>query len=74
MEHIGKSILIIGLVLVAVGGIIWLFGNKLTWFGNLPGDIKVEKENVKFYAPIVSMLLVSVVISFVIWIARKLGQ
>jgi hypothetical protein len=71
MEQFGKTILIVGIILIFVGGIIWLFGNKLSWFGNLPGDLKVEKEGFKFYAPLVSMLLISIVASLVIWLVRK---
>jgi hypothetical protein len=71
LEQLGKSVLIIGLIIATIGVLIWLFGNKLTWFGNLPGDIKVEKENVKFYAPLVSMLLVSIGISLLLWLIRR---
>jgi len=74
MEQLGKSILVIGILLAAVGAVIWLLGNKLTWFGNLPGDIKVEKENFKFYAPIVSMILVSIALSLIIWLVREFWQ
>jgi hypothetical protein len=74
MEHPGKTLLIIGLMLAAIGAIIWLLGNKLSWFGNLPGDIKVEKEGFKFYAPLVSMIILSVVISLIIWLVRKFWQ
>jgi hypothetical protein len=71
LEQIGKTILVMGIILVVIGAVVWLFGNKLTWFGNLPGDIKLEKENVKFYAPLVSMLLVSIGISLLLWLVRK---
>jgi hypothetical protein len=71
MEQLGKSILLIGTMLVIIGAVIWLLGNKLTWFGNLPGDIKVEKEGFKFYAPFLSMIIVSIVLSLLIWLVRK---
>jgi H+/Cl- antiporter ClcA len=74
MEHLGKTIFFLGILLAISGGILWLLGNKLSWFGNLPGDIKVEKEGFKFYAPIVSMLLVSIILSLLIWLARKFWQ
>jgi hypothetical protein len=74
MEQLGKSILVIGALLVVVGAVIWLLGNKLTWFGNLPGDIKVEREGFKFYAPFLSMLIVSIVLSLIIWLVRKFWQ
>ena len=59
----GVLLVVIGL-LVASGG--------LSWFGRLPGDIRVERENVRFYAPITSMLLLSLVVSALVWVLRKI--
>lgn len=53
------------------GLIIWLAGNKLNWFGNLPGDVRVERENFRFYAPFASMILLSIILSFVLWLIRR---
>lgn len=72
MQNIGKYIIIIGIILIVAGLIIWLFGDKLNWFGNLPGDIKVKKENFSFYFPLTSMILISVVLSLIIWVIRKI--
>ena len=51
-EQIGKWVMLVGIVLVVVGGVYWLLGDKLTWIGRLPGDIRIERENFKFYFPI----------------------
>ncbi|KAA5548226.1 DUF2905 domain-containing protein [Adhaeribacter rhizoryzae] len=72
MQIIGKILVIAGIGMALVGLIIWLFGNKLNWFGNLPGDIRIERSNFKFYAPIVSMLLVSIFMSVLWWVIRRL--
>lgn len=72
MDQIGKYIFYAGLILALVGGVLWLAGDKLNWLGNLPGDIRIEKENVKVYIPITTMILVSVVLSLILWIVRKL--
>ncbi len=72
MSGIGKILVIAGLILVVAGAVIWLAGDKLSWFGRLPGDIRVEKENFKFYFPITSMILLSVVLSALWWLIRKL--
>jgi hypothetical protein len=72
LQQIGKYILIAGIILVAVGGIIWLFGNKFTWFGNLPGDIKIKRDNFSFYAPLTSMILLSILISAILWVISKI--
>lgn len=71
MQNTGKAILIIGIVIAAIGLVIILLGDKLGWFGNLPGDIKVKRENFSFYIPITTMILMSIVISIIIWLIRK---
>ena len=47
MNDLGKGLVILGLALVVLGGVLWL-GDKLPWFGRLPGDIRVEREHFKF--------------------------
>jgi hypothetical protein len=56
----------IGLVLVLVG-LLWPFLSKLG-LGRLPGDIVIERENFRFYFPIVTCLIVSLVLSFFLWL------
>jgi len=73
MESIGKTLIIIGAVILLIGLIVFLFGNRFSWFGNLPGDIRVEKENFKFYAPLASMLLISIAITILVWLFRKIS-
>ncbi|WP_299820351.1 DUF2905 domain-containing protein [uncultured Pontibacter sp.] len=67
----GKVIIIIGVVVVLIGLVVWLAGDKFSWFGNLPGDIRVERKNMRFYAPITSMILLSILLSLVLWVIRK---
>lgn len=74
MENIGKLILSIGVVLVVVGLVLWLFGDRLGWLGNLPGDIKIERPGFSFYMPITTMLIVSLGISFLLWLFGKISQ
>lgn len=71
MQPIGKTIVVIGLVLVVVGLLVWFAGDKFNWFGHLPGDIRIEKKNVRFFAPLTSMLLLSLLLSLVLWLLRK---
>ncbi|HLG34581.1 MAG TPA: DUF2905 domain-containing protein [Bacteroidia bacterium] len=71
MEQTGKVFILIGAIIILLGVLILLFGNKFSWLGHLPGDIRIEKENFKFYAPLGSMLLVSAVLTFLIWVIRK---
>ena len=71
-SSLGKWIIIAGICLVVVGVIIYFFHDKLNWIGRLPGDIRVEKENFRFYFPITTMILFSVVVSLVIFFVKKL--
>ncbi|SHK89792.1 DUF2905 domain-containing protein [Hymenobacter psychrotolerans] len=72
--QLGKLLVLAGLVLAVFGGILWLGGGGLfSWFGRLPGDIRIERPGFRFYAPIVSMLLVSVVLSGLLWLWRRFG-
>lgn len=72
MVQTGKILMIAGLVLLIAGIIIYLAGDKFNWLGNLPGDIRIEKENMKFYFPITTMIIISILISVLLWIIRKL--
>ncbi|MDY0098819.1 MAG: DUF2905 domain-containing protein [Bacteroidales bacterium] len=72
MSSLGKILIIAGVILIIAGIIIYFSGNKLGWIGHLPGDIRIEKENVRFYFPITTMIILSIVLSIIIWLARKL--
>jgi hypothetical protein len=71
MEQIGKTLIIIGIILVIAGLIIYFAGNKLSWLGHLPGDINIVKENVKIFIPITTMILLSALLSLILYIIRK---
>jgi H+/Cl- antiporter ClcA len=74
MMQIRKYLVIAGLVMVVIGLLLWFLGSKFTWFGNLPGDIRVEKEGYKFYFPLMTCLLISLVLTLIIWLIRKFGS
>lgn len=61
---------IAGLVLAAIGALLWS-GVGRGWFGRLPGDIQFHRGNVSFYFPIVTCILISIILSFVMWLFRK---
>jgi hypothetical protein len=71
MENLGKLIVGLGVACIIIGGFIWLAADKLSWFGNLPGDIRVERPGFRFYAPITTMLLLSVGLSLLFWLFGK---
>ena len=66
----GLLIIAVGVALVVIGLLAW--SGALSWFGRLPGDIRIERENARVYVPLTSMLLVSVVVSVVAAIVRRL--
>ena len=70
-QNQGRYIILFGVIILIVGLIIYFFGNKLSWVGHLPGDIRVEKENFKFYFPITTMILISVLLTLIINITRR---
>lgn len=67
----GKYLIIIGAIIIIAGVIIYFFHDKLNWIGKLPGDIRVEKEDFKFYFPITTMILLSVAITLIVNLVRK---
>jgi O-antigen/teichoic acid export membrane protein len=67
----GKYIIMAGAMIVLLGVVIYFFHDKLNWIGRLPGDIRIEKENFKFYFPITTLIIFSVLITTIIQIIRK---
>jgi cobalamin synthase len=70
VSGLGRSLIIMGLVLV-VAGLAITFASRIPWLGKLPGDIYIKKENFSFYFPLVSSILISLVLSFVFWLFKR---
>jgi hypothetical protein len=66
----GPLIVVLGIAMALIGLLVWAGG--LGWFGRLPGDIRIERETVRIYIPIVSMLILSVVLSLVLYLINRL--
>ena len=67
----GKYLILIGAAIVIVGLLVFFFADKLHWVGKLPGDIRVEKENFRFYFPITTMILFSLIVTLLIALVKK---
>lgn len=67
---LGKGLILIGLLITAVG-VLFLYSEKIGWIGRLPGDITIRRENVTVYIPLATCLLISVLLSLLIWLFRK---
>ena len=70
----GKWIIIAGVLIILIGVVIYFFHDKFRWIGRLPGDIRFERENFRFYFPFTTMLLASVVVSLLIRIIKRFLQ
>lgn len=73
MKDMGRLIMICGAILLVAGFVIWLGGDKFKWVGNLPGDIRIRKKGFTFYMPLVTMILVSIVLTLILWVIRKIS-
>ena len=71
MNGLGRPLIIIGLLLV-VAGLLISFAPKLpTWLGRLPGDINIKRDNFSFHFPLMTCLLISALLSFIMWLFRR---
>jgi len=70
MTGLGKTLIYVGLLLVVIGVIVSLAG-RIPWLGRLPGDIAIEGERFSFYFPIVTCLLISLILSLVLYFFRR---
>ncbi len=68
---IGKLLMGLGLLLLLAGALVYFLSGKLDWLGRLPGDIRIERENFRFYFPITTMLLLSLVLSLLLHLIRR---
>jgi len=72
-SQLGKYVILAGIIIVILGIIIYFFSDKLHWIGRLPGDIRVEKENFRFYFPITTMIIVSILLTIIIQIIKRIS-
>lgn len=70
MNGPGRPLIILGLLLVAAGLVI-SFAPRIPWLGRLPGDISIKREHFSFYFPLATCILISAVVSFILWLIRR---
>ena len=74
MSDLGKILIGFGVLMVVVGGVLVLAGSlfgKVPWLGRLPGDIHVQRGNWSFYFPLATSILVSIVLSLLLWLSGR---
>ena len=69
MNPVAKTLIIVGAILI-IGGLLWQVGGKFIPLGRLPGDIKIETENMKVYFPVMTCIVISVVLSLAMYLIR----
>ena len=67
-----KILIYLGSLLIIIGLLINYFGEYFRWFGNLPGDIKIGEKNLKIFIPFTSMLLISILLTVIVNLFKKL--
>jgi formate hydrogenlyase subunit 3/multisubunit Na+/H+ antiporter MnhD subunit len=70
MSDLGRALIILGLLIAAVG-VLLIISGKLPWLGRLPGDISIRKDNFSFYFPLTTCIIISAVVSFLLWLFRR---
>lgn len=69
----GKLLIIVGIVCIVIGLFI-AYGPKIPFLGKLPGDIMVEKENFRFYFPLMTCIVISILLSLVMYLFNRFKQ
>ena len=67
--NLGWALLALGLIIAAIG-LLWIFVPSVPWLGRLPGDIRIERENFRFYFPLMTSLRLSLLLTLALWIIR----
>jgi uncharacterized protein HemY len=70
MAGFGKTLILLGVILVIVG-LFFSLGGRVPWLGHLPGDIYVQRERYSFYFPVTTCIVISVIISIVLYLLRR---
>jgi hypothetical protein len=70
MNGLGRPLIMLGLMLVAAGLVLSL-APRIPWLGKLPGDITIKREHFSFYFPLATCILISAVVSLILWLIRK---
>lgn len=68
--ELAKTLILLGLILIIIGGL-FLFQPNIPWFGRLPGDIAVKRENFSFYFPLTTSILISIIVTIIFSLFRK---
>lgn len=68
--ELGRILLIVGVAL-AVLGVFFMVGGKIPFFGKLPGDIHIQRQNFSFYFPLTTSIVASIILSLLLWLFSR---
>ncbi|HEY9047805.1 MAG TPA: DUF2905 domain-containing protein [Ohtaekwangia sp.] len=66
----GKLLIIVGIIFI-LAGLVITFHDRISWLGKLPGDIRVERENFSFYFPVTTSILLSILVSVILYLVNR---
>ncbi len=69
MQHPGWILILIGLLIAGVGVLV-LLAPSIPWLGRLPGDVAIERDNFRFYFPLTTCILISILLTAILWLVR----
>jgi Protein of unknown function (DUF2905) len=70
IQHLGKLLIILGVIITTVGGLL-LFSGKIPYIGKLPGDILIQKKNYTIYFPLATSIIISLIITLIFWLIGR---
>ena len=70
MPEFGKALIILGMVIIGFG-VLFIFGGRIPWLGQLPGDLYVQRGRFSFYFPITTCIVISAIVSLVLYLFRR---
>jgi len=68
--YIGKFLILVGIIIILIGALLLLSG-RIPYIGRLPGDIIIQKKNFTFYFPLATSILLSILITLILWILGR---
>jgi len=70
VSSLGKILIVTGLVIAGIG-VLLVLTPKVPWLGKLPGDILIKKDNFRFYFPVTTCIIISIILTFLFYLLRK---
>ncbi len=70
-QQTGKYLIAAGIVILVIGILVYFFHDYFRWFGRLPGDIRIIRSNYRFYFPVVTMIVISLLLTLIVNIIRR---